>query len=701
MAVDLRPALAPRSVAIVGASERSFIARVAVENCRSLGYEGEIYPIHPRNDRFLDLPCYPELASLPLVPECTLIALNAERAVGAVEEACRLGVRVVILPAGGFAEQGPDGAERQRRIVEAARASGTLIVGPNCMGVLSPPDRSAVYIGTIARPLHPAGISAIAQSGSVVELLVNTPDIHYARVFSAGNEALLTACDYLEYLLDDVQTEVILLYLEAYREPARLLELAERALDLGKPIIAIALGRSAQAQAMAQAHSGALATSYRRVHAALSQRGVVLCEDLDEWLAAAQLAAHGAYPRGTGIGAVTVSGGEGALLLDLAESCGVAFPPLSERAQRELGTRFPGLHRWPNPADGWDKGPYEEVYPPLLSTLAGEEAVDVLLAGIDVPAGQGEEEATFTSFIGRALGEQAARAGKPAVYLSLTGCCLDGRVRAALDERGTPLVAGARPGLRAIAGLASYTRLRARPLRREQGRFFPDMAEMVANLPGGAADELASRRVLHDAGIPFVRATEVTDAAEAARIARGFLSPVVLKAVLPGVAHKSDLGAVALQLSSGLEVEAAATRLLALCAQHGVPGRLLLSEYVEPAVEAICGIICDPGWGAFVVLGLGGVLAEALDEVAIVAAPLREGQARELTTTGRLGRVLASPRRPADAEALAELVERLGLLAETLWSLDPTLAVDLNPVMVMPPGGGVWAADALITRGAV
>jgi hypothetical protein len=165
------------------------------------------------------------------------------------------------------------------------------------------------------------------------------------------------------------------------------------------------------------------------------------------------------------------------------------------------------------------------------------------------------------------------------------------------------------------------------------------------------------------------------------------------------VAHKSDLGAVALQLSSGLDVEAAAGRLLALCAHHGVPGRLLLSEYVEPAIEAICGVICDPEWGAFVVLGLGGVLAEALDEVAIVSVPLREGQARELTTTGRLGRILASSRRPADAEALAELVERLGLLAETLWSLDPTLAVDLNPVMVMPPGGGVWAADALITRG--
>jgi len=192
-----------------------------------------------------------------------------------VEEACALGVPAVVLPAGGFAERGPVGLERQRRLVAAAQASGTRVIGPNCMGVISLPDRAAVYIGTIPRLASPGNVSVVAQSGSVAHLLVNTPEIALARVLSSGNEATLSTCDYLEYLLADEETAVILLYLEAYREPGRLLGLAERALALGKPLVTMALGRSAQAQAMAQAHSGALATSYRRLTAAL-HRGLPL-----------------------------------------------------------------------------------------------------------------------------------------------------------------------------------------------------------------------------------------------------------------------------------------------------------------------------------------------------------------------------------------------------------------------------------------
>lgn len=702
MTLDLRPVLAPRSVAIVGASERSFIARVAIENCRTVGFSGNVYPIHPRHDAVLGLPCYAGLDALPEVPDCALIALNAERAVGAIEEACALGVRAVIIPAGGFAEAGPEGAERQRRLAAAARASGTLVVGPNCMGVLSPPDRAAVYIGTIARPLRPSNLSAVAQSGSVVELLVNSGHLDFARVFSAGNEALLTACDYLEYLLDDDATEVIMIYLEAYRQPQRLLALAERALERGKPLVAVALGRSSQAQAMAQAHSGALATSYRRLSAALRQRGVLLCDDLDEWLATAQLCARGRFPRSNAIGAVTVSGGEGGLLLDLAESCGVRFPALSEAAQRELGARFPSLHRWPNPADGWDKGPYEEVYPPLLAALAAEPTIDTLVAAIDVPAAQGDEEVRYTSFIGRHLAEQAARSGKPAVYLSLAGGALDERVRAALSEHGMLLLGGARPGLRAIAHLAALAALRAErappdPLPPD----FPDrsLADLVAALPVGPADEVASRRLLEAAGLPLAPAVEVSNVTAAVEAAARFAGPAVLKAVLPGLAHKSDLGAVAVRLSSPEQVRAQAARLLALCDERGVPRRLLVSPYLDPAAEVICGLSGDPQWGPFVVLGLGGVLAEALDEVTIVSAPLRAGQAESLLSAGSLGRVLSSPRRPADLAALGALVRRLSGLAVALWRLDPTIAVDLNPVMVLPPGQGAWAVDALVTRG--
>jgi succinyl-CoA synthetase beta subunit len=173
----------------------------------------------------------------------------------------------------------------------------------------------------------------------------------------------------------------------------------------------------------------------------------------------------------------------------------------------------------------------------------------------------------------------------------------------------------------------------------------------------------------------------------------------VLKAVLPGVAHKSEAGAVALRLSTPEQVRQAAERLLHLCDSAHAPRRVLVSPYLEAAQEVICGITCDPEWGPFVLLGLGGILAEALDEVVLAAVPFLQGQVEELVSGGRLGRVLASTRRPTDIGALSQLVRQLGWLAARLWALDPTITLDLNPVMLMPPGQGAWAADALITRG--
>jgi acyl-CoA synthetase (NDP forming) len=422
---------------------------------------------------------------------------------------------------------------------------------------------------------------------------------------------------------------------------------------------------------------------------------------MDEWMVTAQLAARGYRPRGAGIGAVTVSGGEAGYLLELAEDCGVHFPPLSAPGQKRLGAQFPAFREWSNPADGWDKGPWEEVIPAMLAALADEPAVDVLVAAIDVPAAQGAHEADYTSVIGRVLGEHAARTGKPAVYLSLAGGALDERVRAALRAHGTPLVGGARWGLRALSHLAAFAAARERRDALDApAHFATDVLDgLIDALPAGPADESLSRRVFARAGLPLVPAVEVADEPGAVAAAADLAAPAVLKAIIPGQAHKSDVGAVALRLTSPAEVRQAAGRLLALCDRHGAPRRLLVSPYLEPAAELICGVTCDPAWGAFVVLGLGGVLAEALDEVVIAAVPLHWGQAEALVTGGRLGRVLTSARRPADVPALVRLVRRLGWLAHHLWRLGPSIVVDLNPVLLMPPGQGAWAADTLITRG--
>ncbi len=352
--IDLRPLFAPRSIAVVGASVRSGIAEAVRDNIAVMGGTARCHFVNPKYDELLGQPCYPSLEALPEVPDSVVVALNPLRAGSVTADAARLGIPSVIIPGGGVVEGGEAAAAMQAEVREIALAHGIALLGPNCMGVIDYTTSSATYIGDV-NPWLPRGhVAGIAQSGSVTDAFIHSGTrIGFSRIISCGSEAVLDLCDYLAYCIDDPETHAIILFVEGFRRPERFLALADRALELGKPIAAVKVGRSDQAQVAAIAHSGSLAGEDRVTEAAFAATGVIRCADLDELLETAELlAGRDRLGRSVGrgrTGVVTVSTGEASLIADLVPVTGVSLPPVPDATRVRILERAPddGLHRQP------------------------------------------------------------------------------------------------------------------------------------------------------------------------------------------------------------------------------------------------------------------------------------------------------------------------------------------------------------------
>ena len=388
--IDLRPLFAPRSVAVVGASPRSWIAETVRDNLRVMGSATRCHFVNPKYEELHGQPCYPSLEALPERPDVAVVALNPLRAAVVTEAAAAAGVPAVIIPGGGVVEGGEAAGAMQVEVARIARENGIALVGPNCMGVVDFTANSATYIGDVS-PYQPrGGVAGIAQSGSVTDAFIHAGSrVGFSRIVSCGSEVVLDICDYLAYCLDDPETHSVILFVEGFKRPERFLALADRALELGKPIMVLKVGRSEQAQAAAVAHSGSLAGEARVTDAALDAAGVIRCHDLDELLETAELV-EGTRRTGRGVGrgrtgVVTVSTGEASLIADLVPRTGVDLPPIPASAREAILAELPTMGYVGNPLDPWGAADAPIAYGACFRALAASGAYDVLAIVHDFP----------------------------------------------------------------------------------------------------------------------------------------------------------------------------------------------------------------------------------------------------------------------------------------------------------------------------
>ena len=724
--IDLRPLFAPRSIAVVGASPRSSLALTVRDNLVRMGSETRCHFVNPNYAEAHGQPCYPSLEALPERPDTVILAVNPLRAAVFAQQAAEAGVPSLVIPGGGVVEGGAAAAEMQRAVRDIALAHGVALLGPNCMGMVDWTTNSTSYIGDVNPWLKRGHVAGLAQSGSVTDAFIHAPGtrIGYSRIVSVGAEVVLDVCDYLAYCLDDPETHAVMLFVEGFKRPERFLALADRALELGKPILAVKVGRSEQAQAAAVAHSGSLAGEDRVTDAALAAAGVIRCHDLDELLEAAELVA-GAHRLGRGVGrgrtgVVTVSTGEASLVADLAHRTGLDLPPVPEAARTTILGALPTMGYIGNPLDPWGADDAPVAYAAAFDAFAASGAYDVLAIVHDSPYRDLPSEVEVAGEVTTPL--IRATADRPdllPVYVSLTSGDVSEEVKAVIDAAGgMPMLRGAVEALSAIARLAWWERRRADRLARGPWRAgWPALAaepvswgldptdDPLAIHHSGARrpvplPERESLERLRAAGVPVTPLRAVPLEAAAAVAAWRDLggAPVALKLDVAGLAHKTDVGAVRLGLRDEPAIRAAVTELARVAERLGegptVRG-LLLEPMAAPGLEVIVGGRRDPVFGPAVLVGLGGILAEVIDDVAGLLAPVDADDVRARLAGLRGAPLLRGARgRPgADVGALAGLVAAVGRF---LLDNPEVLEVDLNPVIAGP--AGAVAVDALVVE---
>ncbi|MDX6410218.1 MAG: hypothetical protein QOE13_3289, partial [Gaiellaceae bacterium] len=707
----------PRSIAVVGASSRGGIARTVRDNLRVMGSATRCHFINPRYDELDGQPCFASIEALPERPDIVLVAVNPLRAAGVVADAAAAGVPAVIVPGGGVVEGGEPAAQMQRDVRDIALRHGIALLGPNCMGIVDLTTNAATYIGDVNPWLPRGGVMGIAQSGSVTDAFLHSGNrIGFSRIVGCGSEVVLDTCDFLAYAIDDPETEAVILFLEGFKRPERFLALADRALQVGKPIIVVKVGSSRQAQEAAMAHSGSLAGEERATDAALTAAGVIRCADLDELLETAELVAGcrrlGRHVGRGRLGVVTVSTGEASLIADLAPRTGIDLPEVPATARAALARDLPTLGYVGNPLDPWGATEPAIAYAAAFEAFADSGAYDVLALVHDFPYRSlpGEVETAIT-VMETLLAATTERLEILPVVVSLTS----GEPTAEILERartggGVPVLRGT---VEAFTAIASVVRWEARHDRRSNGEpLRPEWTELAADRtlyghdlaatpvlgpadagPSIALPELESLAMLAKAALPVVRVEQAATADAAASAADAIGYPVVLKVDVVGVLHKTDVGAVRVGLRDAGEVRTAAVDLLALELPDGAMRRGLLVARQLDGRELILGARRDASFGPIVLVGLGGIFAEALDDVAVRLAPVSRDDA-EAMLDGLRGRRLLGPFRGQpgiDRAAVIDAIIRLGRLIATSPEI---LEVDVNPLI--SGTGGTAAADALI-----
>ncbi|WP_165978805.1 acetate--CoA ligase family protein [Antarcticimicrobium luteum] len=694
----------PQSVAVIGASAKAEgWSGAAVPVLRRLGYTGKIFPVNPKYEELNGLPCYPSVSAIPEPVDAALMFVPQRALPDILEDCGRKGVRGAVILASGFSETGEEGRALEERLREVANRNRIAICGPNCLGLA---NLDSGFMGLTAATF-PADLSAgrtalISQSGQLLMVLLaraHDQGVHMRYLVSTGNELNVEAADYASWALQDPQIASVCMALEGLRTPSRFLDLAARARAADKPLIVLKLGRSQRAARTALAHTGKMAGAFRTYEAVFRQANVVSVDDPLELADVAALFEKCPAPRGERISVVTFSGGWSGVMADQAEALGLPMADFTEATVEKLK---PLLDFTPpvNPLDlSGNVNNHPERWGASLEAVLADENTDIMVVFIHQV-----REAWRGNLIGPVL-ELAKIAEKPIVVVYDGGKVVEAGYEKLAADRSLPIYRGSQQMLKALKRFVDYHRRKAEGPGEAASLEMPAGAAKIVDTllaqGGRSLSEYAAKEALRAYGLPMVGERLVLTEDEALAAAEGIGFPVVMKGLADGMEHKSDAGLVHLGLSDADAVRAAFADLEGKLSGHTLNGEAapcIVQKMVKGGVEAILGMQNDPDFGPMILVGVGGVMTELLNDVALRRAPLTAKDAREMIDETRLGKLLAgfrgAPR--ADRAALEEAILRLSALsvahAETVES------IDINPVLVLPEGEGCVAVDALIIK---
>ena len=710
---DLDALLNPKTIAIVGASPeehklRGILPSIMLQH----PFPGTIYPVSRSHDEILGLKAWRSIEDVPNPVDLAVLAIPSQYITSELENCGKAGVRAVLIVTSGFAEQaGEDGKAMQQQLREIAASHGMAVLGPNSEGfantALSIAATFSPAMNAPEKPLLPpwhkeGRVAVVAQSGAVGFSffdLGREKELPFRYVVTTGNEACLEICDLVDFMLDEGKTDVFILFLEDVKSPDKFRRVADKALRLGKPLIAAKLGRSEASVRATASHTGALAGNYETYLAMFDHYGITLGESAEQMvdLAGAFLDNLDRLPKGKRIGISTGSGGAGAWMADACAAEGLEVPELDAAARKTIDAHLPPYGTSQNPVDGTAQAIREVGYAALAGMVADAENVDgvIMVASTRKKKGFERERGNFIK-----MGESLP---KPILCWSYTlphQTSLD-----LFGEAGLPLITNMRHAARAMAAMARYRGIRERYLAGGdtgiQAHPNRDKAKALLDRAGAVLCEYEARAVLSLYGLGKDPGTPARSADEAVELAGACKGPVVLKIQSPDIPHKSDVGGVALGVAGADAVRTSYERITHAAKEHN-PRADIRGVLVEPmakkGVEMVLGIIRDETFGPMLLAGLGGVHVEVLEDVVLAPVPVTSGEVRALLGKLKGARILDGVRGagPGDVEALAKTIEALSRFAVDFT--DEVAEIDLNPVIVHETDDGVSIVDALIVK---
>ena len=689
----LRSALAPRSVAIVGASDNPHkIGGRPLAYLGRFGFQGPVYAINPGRPEVQGVRTYASLADLPEVPEVAIIALAGEGAITAVDECAAMGVQLALVFSSGFGETDPQGKAVEAAMAARARAQGMRVVGPNSQGLANFGNGAVLSFSTMFTEVAPADgpVGIISQSGamSVVPYgLLRQRGIGVRHSHATGNDCDVSVCELAAVVAEDPALQVLLLYLEGIPDPWHLAEAAQVARARGLPIVALKSGRTPAGQQAAQSHTGALANEDRVVDAFLAEHGIWRAQNMVELVDATELYLKGWKPRGRRLVAISNSGAVCVLTADAASAARMPLQPLAAHTQAELRRILPGFATTTNPVDITaallsNSRLFSDILPPI----ARDPAADAFFIGIAV-AGAGYDVPTFAADAAKF----AALTGKPLVVAAPQPSVI-----AAFKAQGLSVYPTEVEAIRALGQLLSHAELMAEVASRP-----PAIPARPRQAQAGVMlDEAASLALLGALGVPvvhhFVCQDETGAVAAWQRLGAG---PVVVKGCTAAASHKTELGLVEMNLGSADGVARACRDISLAASAAGVPlSGLIVAEMARGQRELMIGARLDPVFGPVVLVGDGGKYVEALPDAQVLLPPFSAGQVEQALRRLRIAPLLDGVRgEPAlDLAAFCSAAVAVGALM--LEAGAGITQLDINPVIVKAHGQGCVAVDAVVYR---
>jgi acetate---CoA ligase (ADP-forming) len=703
--IDLQGFFAPKTLALVGATEdRSRFGGKVLHRLQHFGFNGPIYPVNPSAQMVQGLRCYRSLRDLPESAEHVGIAVPTKFIFDALDDCAATGARFVTVFSAGFTEAGDaEGLERQSRLKAFVNKTGIRIMGPNCNGFVNFVEGLAfTSSGTVTGARSaPGNIGLVSQSGGAAQVNVmwraQELGLHLSRQVSCGNCADLGVLDFVSYMIDDPHTDVIMLLVEDLGRGQQLFEVAKRAADREKPIIVLKLGRTEAGSRAAASHTGAITGSDAVHDAVFKQCGMIRVNDCNELYERAMIFRRRKLPNGRRAAALSISGGNAAIIADLGEHLGVEWPRYADSTQVRLGAILPLHGRATNPSDVTSAVVGKpDVLRNCVDIIASDPSVDVIIPTLTFAA-RSDVDQVVASF---------ETCEKPLALLWTGGCGDQPDFKARqLIEAGMPVYRDALACLRSVKDAMSYGEfIRARKcrelLRRPEGIDL-EQAGLILRNSGGVLGERLSKAFLKAYGFPVTEEYLARSAEEAVDIQRRFGGRVALKIESKQILHKTESGAIRLGIE-GTENAARAFDEVMRAARAYAPdaeldGVLVQAMAPAGAIELILGIAPDPTFGSAIMVGLGGVHVEVLRDVSFRVGPIGIDEAHAMLRELRAYRLLEGVRgrKPVDMAALCHLISRLSWLAvDFAGEIDE---LDINPLFVYPQGQAPCVLDALIT----